>query len=132
MRKFLLAMLASAILLTCLATPRSAYAWHWSSKYNVKVDITFKPTRGTFPINVVDCKKATMSVGGKLYTASVTNPWLSNKCSVSFNGVDVKTSGTYTVKLTYKYYFSDYTKDVYVSLSRPLGATLTRSATVYP
>ncbi|HEY9088894.1 MAG TPA: hypothetical protein VIO36_12050 [Anaerolineaceae bacterium] len=124
-----------AMLAIFFATPSPTYAWPWSSKYNVKIDLKFKASRGILAGDAVDCKSATLSVGAKTYTASVSNPWLSNNCSLTFNNVDVKTNGNYTVTLKYRYYVgygSTYTKNLTVALSRPVLATLTKAYTIYP
>lgn len=135
MKKILYAFVAITMLAVFFATPSPTYAWPWSSKYNVKVDLKFKASKGVLAADAVDCKSATLSVGGKVYTASISNPLFSNNCSLTFNNVDVKTSGNYSIALKYRYYVgygSTLTRSFSVALSRPALATLTRSYTINP
>jgi len=111
--------------------PESASAYLWSPTYNVSISLSFKPKTGAQAINAVDCTSAKLYVGGITYTATVSNPWLSNSCKLTFNKVKVNTNGNYTLQVSYKAYFLSSTKSLSVYLSRPIGATLSKSYTVY-
>ena len=111
-----------------ITTP--AYAWPWSDKANL--DITVSPT-GIMALDSIDCKSATLSGNGKFYTASVSNPLLSNKCVFKVNGAYVGNGVYYT--LTFKYsarFFYTATKSVTVYVKRPTLATYSTTVTYKP
>ncbi len=130
-KKIALTMALVIILFGAFAIPEPVNAYLWSPTYNVKVNVSLKPRVGLAPIDAVDCKSASITVSGKTYYATVSNPWLSNSCSITFKNVYVPVNGYYNVKLNYRAYFFNYTTNFSVYLKRPVLATLTLSKTIY-
>lgn len=110
-----------------IVTP--SYAYPWSDKANLEV--TVSPT-GIMQINALDCSSATLTGNGKSYTASVSNPFLSNKCVFKVSNAYVGKGVYYTLTFKYKYYFSTSTKSVSVYVKRPTLATYSTTVTYRP
>lgn len=131
-KRFFVVFAAFFVFIMLSTTVQPVGAWLWSNKYNVNVNVTFKPNGGLLAWDAIDCNNAKLYVNGVVYTATVKNPWLSNKCTVSFNNVTVSKNGNYTMNLSYKYYLTNKNTNNSIYLSRPLGSTLTKSLTIYP
>ena len=57
--------------------------------------------RGNIMLGAVRCNSATLYVNGQTYNGSVSNPWYSTKCKVSFNNIPVNTNAYITVRGSY-------------------------------
>ena len=58
----------------------------WSSRTTVEASVGW---RGSVFPTAVRCHSATLYVNGQTYNGSVSNPWYSTKCKVSFNNIPV-------------------------------------------
>lgn len=131
-RIYIVAIAIVAILFGTIATP--SYAYPWSDKANLQ--ITVAPT-GILGVNVIDCSSATLYGNGRSYSASVSNPFLSNKCVFKVSNAFVGKGVNYT--LTFKYYMNavgifrpQFTKSVNVYVKRPVLATYSTTVSYKP
>ena len=85
-------------LLAAFTQTESAHAWPWSSRTSVEASVGW---RGNIMLGAVRCQSATLYVNGQTFNGSVSNPWYSTKCKVSFNNIPVNTNAYITVKGSY-------------------------------
>ena len=132
--KHLRLFVASLVMVTIIAgtIATRSYAYPWSDKANL--EITVIPSRGTaLAIDSVDCKSATISGNGKSYKASVTNPFLSNKCVFKVSNAYVGKGVTYNLSFNYSWYLSsNKTKSVSVDVKRPSLSTYSTTINYNP
>lgn len=119
-RRLIVSLAIIAVLMGAIVTP--AYAWPWSDKANL--DITVVPN-GVLMVDVINCSSATLSGNGQSYVATVSNPFLSNKCVFRVNNAYVGSGVYYTLRFQYKYTYlpTTQTKTVNVYVKRPVLAT---------
>lgn len=125
------------IIVTCLGlllilsgvftTPAQAYLW--SNQANLS--ITVSPS-GIMMIDAINCKSATLSGNGKYYIATVSNPWLSNKCVFKVSNAYVGNGVSYVLTFKYTNYFMQFSKSASVYVKRPLGATYSTTISYKP
>lgn len=127
LRLFVVSLAIVALFAGTITAP--SYAYPGSDKANLA--ITVSPT-GIMAIDAIDCSSATLSGNGKYYTASVSNPFLSNKCVFKISNAYVGNGAYYTLTFKGKYYFSSYTKSVSVYVKRPLLATYSTTISYKP
>jgi hypothetical protein len=97
-RNFVLVFVVMLGLLAAFTQTESAHAWPWSSRTTVEASVGW---RGNIMLGAVRCNSATLYVNGQTYNASVSNPWYSTKCKVTFNNIPVNTNAYITVRATY-------------------------------
>ena len=97
-RNFMLVFVVMLGLLAVFTETKSAHAWPWSSRTTVEASVGW---RGSVFPTAVRCHSATLYVNGQTYNGSVSNPWYSTKCKVSFNNIPVNTNAYITVRASY-------------------------------
>ena len=99
-RNFVLVFVVMLGLLAAFTEAPSAHAWPWSSRTTVEASVGW---RGNFMPGTMRCHSATASVNGQTFYATVSNPWYSTKCKVTFHNVPVNTNAYITVRATYNF-----------------------------
>lgn len=98
-RNLILALVVMLGLLATFTQTESAHAWPWSSRTTVEVSVV-KP--GNYLPGAVRCFSGALVVNGQTYYGSVSNPWYSTKCTVTFYSVPVNTNADITVYAQYR------------------------------
>jgi hypothetical protein len=109
-------------LLAAFSEAPSAHAWPWSTQTKVGASVGW---RGNIMLSAVRCQSATLVANGRTYYGSVSNPWYSTKCNISFSNVPVNTNAYITVRASYL--FTSRTVSVWRWVPKP---SLTENVTV--
>ena len=130
LRLFFVSLAVVALLAGIMTTP--SYAYPDSTTTIVKVPV--KPNRSLPNADTYDCTKATLYNKNGSYTATFTNPPLSNGCTFVFNNVPVNQWYTVEFLVRYKLGSPPYivirtTQSVYIA--KPTLTTITTATLLY-
>ncbi len=96
-RNFVLVFVVMLGLLAVFTETKSAHAWPWSSKTTVEAWVGYRN-------NIVPgmrCYSPTIYYNGQTYSGSVSHPWYSTKCKLTFNNVPVNTNVYISVRTSF-------------------------------